>query len=416
MSKIKESIELNKLTAEAREFYSHTYEIKRITNRLLFDSYYNIINSEMYKKLKVKIISLPIDKRASIVYKLHRVLKSLIYSLEITEFAKEFKIEYIHNFKETFHDVEIINMLYDFNHIFIDDIPTMISNRMYKTMTISVDPELNHFKGTTPIKTSKYYFYIRKEEKNPEISKKDISQFINVKKLKIEFKNSKFPSSENANKFIFNKLKKGHKFRTILHLNNKISTWRIIAERKCNLIIQWNYLKYDNAGIGGNILMDGDRILITNGIFDSYSELITFYKTYDNQYKGLNFPGYLLDTIEEDFGYYITSLIEDKANKIGLNVDKINTLNKLNIPANCTFIKNKKINYITDDIRKEYVYPDIQAQEDIGSLYFMKKTKEETGIILKEERKTDLEMIKEITEQIEMNELDDPENDIKTNI
>jgi len=414
MSKSQESIELNKLSAEAREFYSHTYEIKRITNRLLFDSYYNIINSEMYKKVKTKIISLPIDKRASIVYKLHRILKSLVYSLEINEFAKEFRIDYIHNYKETFHDVELISILYEFNHILIDDIPTMIGNRMYKTMTISIDPELNYFKGTTPIKTSKYYFYIRKEEKNPKIEKKDISQFINIKERKIDLKNSKIPSPENANKFIFNKLKKEHKFRTILHLNNKISTWRIIAERKCNLIIQWDYLKYDNAGIGGNILRDGDRLLITNGIFNSYSDIITFYKTYDNQYKGLNFPGYLLNVIEEDFGYYITSLIEDKASKIGLDVDEIDALKWIYVPEKFSFVKNKEIKYITDEKFKEYVYPDIQGQEDIGSLYFTIRTKEETGIITKEERKTDLEMINEIAENIYMDELNDPDNDIKT--
>jgi hypothetical protein len=368
----------------------------------------------MYKKVKTKIISLPIDKRASIVYKLHRILKSLVYSLEINEFAKEFRIDYIHNYKETFHDVELISILYEFNHILIDDIPTMIGNRMYKTMTISIDPELNYFKGTTPIKTSKYYFYIRKEEKNPKIEKKDISQFINIKERKIDLKNSKIPSPENANKFIFNKLKKEHKFRTILHLNNKISTWRIIAERKCNLIIQWDYLKYDNAGIGGNILRDGDRLLITNGIFNSYSDIITFYKTYDNQYKGLNFPGYLLNVIEEDFGYYITSLIEDKASKIGLDVDEIDALKWIYVPEKFSFVKNKEIKYITDEKFKEYVYPDIQGQEDIGSLYFTIRTKEETGIITKEERKTDLEMINEIAENIYMDELNDPDNDIKT--
>ena len=153
-----------------------------------------------------------------------------------------------------------------------------------------------------------------------------------------------------SDKYVSNNLKdKRHKFYTIIHINNKISTWKILLERKANLIIQFENQRYDNNEFKYNNFSFGNKIYITKNKYINFNTFLESLKSFINEYKGFQIPGSIKYVRNEAFGYYICSETQIKSDLI------IGGFKRIKFKQ-----KNIKLN---ENIRYEYNMPAIGINE-----------------------------------------------------
>ena len=345
---------------------SHRRLINKTMNRLVSDSWNIILNSEKFN-VRINEINnkLDINSRIYLAYDLYRIMRKYKFYDPIDIILLKFNItkedlnKYTSNIKywPYLSEINLKNLIEnDDSLINIDD----IINKWTNSEKVPKFDSEDHYLGTTPIKTrkSKIYFISKKVFKqNDNIPNVDWRKLIidkNVLNKIFHDKSNKTLKglSQNAfDKYVANNLKdKKHKFYTIIHINNKISTWKILLERKTNLIIQFENQKYDNDEFKYNKFSFGNKIYITNNKYINFNTFLESLKSFINEYKGFQIPGNIKYVRNEAFGYYICSEILIKSDLI------IGGFKRIKFKC-----KNIKLN---EDIKYENNMPAIDINEN----------------------------------------------------
>ena len=355
---------------------SHRRLINKTMNRLVSDSWNIILNSEKFN-VRINEINnkLDINSRIYLAYDLYRIMRKYKFYDPIDIILLKFNItkedlnKYTPNIKywPYLSEINLKNLIEnDDSLINIDD----IINKWTNSEKVPKFDSEDHYLGTTPIKTrkSKIYFISKKVFKqNDNIPNVDWRKLIidkNVLNKIFHDKSNKTLKglSQNAfDKYVANNLKdKKHKFYTIIHINNKISTWKILLERKTNLIIQFENQKYDNDEFKYNKFSFGNKIYITNNKYINFNTFLESLKSFINEYKGFQIPGNIKYVRNEAFGYYICSETSIKSNLIIGGFKRIKFRRK-NIKLNEDIIYENNMPAIGIN-EKDYIYTNLDSK------------------------------------------------------
>ena len=355
---------------------SHRRLINKTMNRLVSDSWNIILNSEKFN-VRINEINnkLDINSRIYLAYDLYRIMRKYKFYDPIDIILLKFNItkedlnKYTPNIKywPYLSEINLKNLIEnDDSLINIDD----IINKWTNSEKVPKFDSEDHYLGTTPIKTrkSKIYFISKKVFKqNDNIPNVDWRKLIidkNVLNKIFHDKSNKTLKglSQNAfDKYVANNLKdKKHKFYTVIHINNKISTWKILLERKTNLIIQFENQKYDNDEFKYNKFSFGNKIYITNNKYINFNTFLESLKSFINEYKGFQIPGNIKYVRNEAFGYYICSETSIKSNLIIGGFKRIKFRRK-NIKLNEDIIYENNMPAIGIN-EKDYIYTNLDSK------------------------------------------------------
>ena len=355
---------------------SHRRLINKTMNRLVSDSWNIILNFEKFN-VRINEINnkLDINSRIYLAYDLYRIMRKYKFYDPIDIILLKFNItkedlnKYTPNIKywPYLSEINLKNLIEnDDSLINIDD----IINKWTNSEKVPKFDSEDHYLGTTPIKTrkSKIYFISKKVFKqNDNIPNVDWRKLIidkNVLNKIFHDKSNKTLKglSQNAfDKYVANNLKdKKHKFYTVIHINNKISTWKILLERKTNLIIQFENQKYDNDEFKYNKFSFGNKIYITNNKYINFNTFLESLKSFINEYKGFQIPGNIKYVRNEAFGYYICSETSIKSNLIIGGFKRIKFRRK-NIKLNEDIIYENNMPAIGIN-EKDYIYTNLDSK------------------------------------------------------
>ena len=410
-----ELIERNILIQQYINFYSHKSELNKTLNRILFDSLSNIINNENYKNIEKQIRNIP-DKniRASAIMKVYRILKDFKININISEFAQRFDFENILEYNEISDNI-LNEIIYQMNNIEIPDINSILDDRMNKDNEIVINKKdmNNYFIGTQPIKLQEKIFKIKKVFKTNIINTNPNEKILNnnFNEYQLVQKNKLF-SDETNNIYIKNKLEDKYKLYTIIHLNKYIPTWRIIAERKVNIIIQSDSLEYDNSNVIFNSFKFGNKVYMTYNKYENLKKLSKDLESYLYEFKGFNIIGQYAGSHDETFGYYITTYVNKKLNKLDIELKNLDIL--LNIPR-IPFIMNKEITYNNFN---NIIYPNVESQafSKEKNEYIVKSLNEEIFELDQDYEERSQNLLMAINEDPNEMLIDNEDNDIRTDL
>ena len=369
--------ENNQIKHEQFNLLSHRRMINKTINRLTSDCWRKILDNPIIKN-RIKLINEKYSKEARIwmVHDLYKTMRTLKFKQNIDKILELFNINLDEYNKSDFNfrNFDILatsEIIYDIckNPYIVNlDVEAIINEWMNAEKIPIIDESEDHYKGTTPIKSrkTKQIFLVKKvftqyEEipkldwRKLEIQNKALADILKDKDVKLD------KYTNNAwNEHIMNSLlTKNHKCYTVIHINNKIDTWKIIMERKCNLIIQFNKLKYNNDMVKYNKFNFGEKNYITKFDYKNLEEFLKMNKTFINEYKGFQIPGSIKYVRNEKFGYYIISTIGEKPWLIDSGFPQFKFRRK-EIKLNEQILPNdKSINIITNENSYKYNFDEI---------------------------------------------------------
>ena len=320
----------NQNQSKENEIYnllSHKSLLIKSIKRLISDSWNKIISNPDLKKFINKLNeNLNPSQRINIALNVYKVIKKYKFNFTIQTIYELFHINPndIKNYKNKidfgtykYETYLIYKILDDKSCIDVDDI---INKWINSQKDFKFDHQEKHYKGSTPIKTRKPHTYFTSKKVFHKYELKDINWrelAIYNKAIHDLFYNKEFKlgnyNEDTVNKFIYdNILKENHKCYTIIHINQDIETWKIIAERKVNVIIQFNNLKYENSFVKYNKFNFGEKNYITNKKYNNFITFLSSLGSYVNEYKSFQIPGSVQYVRKELFGYIVVSYINEK--------------------------------------------------------------------------------------------------------
>ena len=353
---------------EIHNLLTHKSLLIKSIKRLISDSWNKIIeNSELKKFINKLNEKLSLSQRINIALNVYKVIRKYKFKFTIQTIYDLFHINPndIKNYKNKidfgtykYETYIIYKILDDKDCIDVDDI---INKWITSQKDFKFDHQEKHYKGSTPIKTRKSQTYFTSKKVFHKYELKDI----NWRKLASynkaihdlfydkEFKLNEY-NEDTVNKFIYdNILKENHKCYTIIHINQDIETWKIIAERKTNLIIQFNNLKYKNSFIKYNKFNFGEKNYITKNKYNNFVTFLSSLGSYANEYKSFQIPGAIQYVRKELFGYIIVSYINEKMELLKCDIPNIK-------------FKIKKIRINKQPITDKYCKVNLNEESSIG--------------------------------------------------
>lgn len=318
---------------------SHRRLIKLTIRRLVSDSWNIILNSNEFNNIINKIRrNYDINTQVNLIREIHKTLIRFRLNKPIDILLYKFNID-----KDQFNKIEsnikyfnpylrnqIIKEILD---IPITNVDEIIQSWYTSQIDIKLDSSNDHYIGTTPIKSrkKKIIFQISKTFRQFESTPRfNWIENMNINRVIREYMetndNIENLSPDQINNYVLNTLKyKTHKFYTIIQLNNRIDTWKIIMERKINLIIQNKSLKFINDHVKmKGCIFNNLYYYVNNNIKEKTFEqfICNNIKTYLSEYLGFQIPGTIKYVRKEIFGYYIVTLVPNKCDLIRSNFPK----------------------------------------------------------------------------------------------